>query len=123
QSSRSNSLICMSYRRRTALPPLSESDYETIETAVMESALGQWFLSEHARRNRRAQTDRLLAAIARLEQAVGNRIDELAATCKQNADRSASHQVKDSDVMGHALIGEPASNALAAGLDAGSAGA
>ncbi|HYF55789.1 MAG TPA: hypothetical protein VEA41_16160 [Salinarimonas sp.] len=53
-----------------ALTPISESDYEAIELAVMETARGRWFLSEYARRNRTADTGILLAAIERLEQAV-----------------------------------------------------
>jgi hypothetical protein len=38
-----------------------------IESAVMETARGRWFLAEHARRNRHADTNLLLAAIDRLE--------------------------------------------------------
>ena len=36
--------------------PLGEEDYEAIESAVMETARGRWFLSEFARRNRTADT-------------------------------------------------------------------
>jgi hypothetical protein len=44
-----------------------EGDYQTICTALSESARGRWFLSEYARRNRSADTDVLLAALDRIE--------------------------------------------------------
>jgi chemotaxis regulatin CheY-phosphate phosphatase CheZ len=50
--------------------PLSEADYETIESAVMETSRGRWFLAEFARRNRHADTTMLLEALARIEGAV-----------------------------------------------------
>jgi HAMP domain-containing protein len=42
-------------------------DFEEIEAAVLESERGRWFLAEYARRNRNADTDRLLDAIRRIE--------------------------------------------------------
>lgn len=57
---------------RNASPPrLPETDYATIETAVMETARGRWFLTEYARRNRAADTESVLKAIARLEEMAG----------------------------------------------------
>ena len=50
--------------------PLSQADYDLIEAAVMETGRGRWFLAEHARRNRHADTITLLRAIDRLEAAV-----------------------------------------------------
>lgn len=50
--------------------PLDASDYAAIEAAVMETSRGRWFLAEHARRNRHADTLMLLGAMARLEAAV-----------------------------------------------------
>ncbi|MCC7348150.1 MAG: protein phosphatase CheZ [Variibacter sp.] len=50
--------------------PLSAADYEVIESAVMETARGRWFLAEYARRNRHADTEMLLTAMDRLENAV-----------------------------------------------------
>jgi chemotaxis protein CheZ len=50
--------------------PLSETDYEAIEAAVVETNRGRWFLAEYARRNRHADTKMLLSAIDRLEAAV-----------------------------------------------------
>jgi hypothetical protein len=42
-------------------------DFAAIEAAVMETALGRWFLAEHARRHRAADTERVLAALAALD--------------------------------------------------------
>jgi hypothetical protein len=50
-----------------SMPLLSDSDYDAIEAAVMETARGRWFLAEFARRNRHADTRMLLDALARLE--------------------------------------------------------
>lgn len=53
-------------------PPegISESDYETIEDAVMETARGRWFLKEYARRMRASETASLHAALERIERIV-----------------------------------------------------
>jgi hypothetical protein len=50
-------------------PPkgLSVEDFETIESAVAETARGRWFLAEFARRTRGRETDKMLAALERLE--------------------------------------------------------
>lgn len=47
---------------------MSEIDieYEAIEEAIMQNPRGRWFLTEYARRNRAADTNRLLEAIDRL---------------------------------------------------------
>ncbi len=47
--------------------PLLEADYEAIEAAVMETDKGRWFLAEFARRNRVADTEKVLGAIGGLE--------------------------------------------------------
>jgi hypothetical protein len=53
---------------RTQEPPApSEPDYESIESAVMETARGRWFLAEHARRHRLVETEVLRALTERLE--------------------------------------------------------
>ncbi|WP_293863645.1 hypothetical protein [uncultured Alsobacter sp.] len=51
-------------------PPLSAEDYAAIESAVMETSRGRWFLAEYARRNRQADTIVLLEALKRIEGAV-----------------------------------------------------
>jgi hypothetical protein len=57
-----------------SLAPLdpSDPDYEAIQLAVMETERGRWFLSEYARRNRQADTEMLVAALAKIERAVGH---------------------------------------------------
>jgi hypothetical protein len=49
----------------------ADADYDTLCAAVMETARGRWFLQEFARRNRHADTERLLEAIARLRSVAG----------------------------------------------------
>lgn len=46
---------------------VDQHDFEAIETAVMETARGRWFLGEYARRMRAAETAKVLEAITRLE--------------------------------------------------------
>jgi hypothetical protein len=46
---------------------LGDADYDAIQTAVMETARGRWFLAEFAKRNRTADTDKVLGAIEKLE--------------------------------------------------------
>ncbi|WP_336485233.1 hypothetical protein [Methylobacterium nigriterrae] len=53
-----------------SLTAVEPSEYDLIEAAMSESARGRWFLGEYARRNRSADTDILLGAIHRLENAV-----------------------------------------------------
>ncbi|MCC0805826.1 hypothetical protein FPV16_06245 [Methylobacterium sp. W2] len=53
-----------------SLTSVDESEYDRIEAAMSESERGRWFLAEYTRRNRSADTDMLLSAIARLESAV-----------------------------------------------------
>ena len=52
-------------------PPPGEADvgpfYDALLTALSETTRGRAFLTEYARRNRAADTDTLLAALARLE--------------------------------------------------------
>ncbi|KMO29733.1 hypothetical protein VQ02_29220 [Methylobacterium variabile] len=50
--------------------PTPREEYDVIEGAMLETARGRWFLGEYARRNRNADTDVLLQAIGRLENAV-----------------------------------------------------
>jgi len=47
--------------------PSTEAAYQTVFAALSESARGRAFLAEYARRNRNADTEVLLAALARLE--------------------------------------------------------
>src|SRR5262245_5242754 len=48
----------------------SDLDFEAIESAVMETARGRSFLAEYARRQRRAETETILAALDALGRAI-----------------------------------------------------
>lgn len=54
---------------------LSEADFEAIAAAVNETERGRWFLAEYARRNRHADTERVLEAVTRLERSLAVRPD------------------------------------------------
>lgn len=54
-----------------SLTPLSNTDYEAIASAVMETSRGRWFMAEYAKRNRQADTAQILNAIAKLQSTVG----------------------------------------------------
>jgi chemotaxis protein CheZ len=53
--------------------PMTDADYETIMSAVLETARGRWFLAEHMRRNRQADTKLVLTAIEQLERSLRER--------------------------------------------------
>lgn len=53
--------------------PFTDADYEMIAAAVLETARGRWFLTEHARRNRHADTRLVLEAIEKLERTIAHR--------------------------------------------------
>ncbi len=50
----------------------TEVEYEAVEQAIMQNPRGRWFLGEYARRNRGADTGRVLEAIDRLYAAALN---------------------------------------------------
>ncbi len=52
---------------QTQVTPLAIEDYEAIESAVMETSRGRWFLAEYARRNRNTDTDAVLGVLDRIE--------------------------------------------------------
>jgi chemotaxis regulatin CheY-phosphate phosphatase CheZ len=56
---------------KTTPAPVAPDGYDAIEGAVMETARGRWFLAEYARRHRAADTITVLAAMDRLEKALG----------------------------------------------------
>lgn len=45
----------------------AETEYRSIESALLESALGRWFLAEHSRRARRLDSTRLDEALGKLQ--------------------------------------------------------
>ncbi|MGE0241245.1 MAG: hypothetical protein AB7F09_26020 [Parvibaculaceae bacterium] len=70
--------------------------YDALESAVMESARGRWFLAEYARRNRAADTMMLLDALKKLENVAATvpkpppEIEELASAIKSARSEIAS---------------------------------
>ena len=48
-----------------------EAEYDAVYAAVTATERGRWFLSEYANRNRAANTDQVVAALARIEAAIG----------------------------------------------------
>jgi hypothetical protein len=48
----------------------NDTEYDAIYAAVTATERGRWFLTEYANRNRNADTDRVVAAIARVESAI-----------------------------------------------------
>jgi hypothetical protein len=62
----------MSTMTASSMPALpvgadAETEYRSIEHALLESALGRWFLAEHGRRARRVDSVRLDDALAKLQ--------------------------------------------------------
>ena len=51
----------------------TDSDYDAILRAVEETARGRWFLAEHAKHTRQADTRQVLTAIERLERVVAEK--------------------------------------------------
>lgn len=51
--------------------PPQEAEYHAVYAAVTATERGRWFLTEFAKRNRHAETRSLVAALARIEAAVG----------------------------------------------------
>lgn len=51
--------------------PPQEMEYDAVYAAVTATERGRWFLTEFARRNRHADTGTLVAALSRIEAAVG----------------------------------------------------
>jgi hypothetical protein len=54
-----------------AAGPPNEAEYNAVYAAVTATERGRWFLAEYANRNRSADTGLVMAAIARIEAAVG----------------------------------------------------
>ena len=54
---------------QAATPP-NEAEYNAVYAAVTATERGRWFLAEFANRNRKADTDLILAAIARIDEAI-----------------------------------------------------
>lgn len=57
-------------RSHIAVEAPIDVDYEAVYAAVTATERGRWFLAEYAKRNRDADTNRVLAAITRMESAI-----------------------------------------------------
>lgn len=62
---------------RAALP--TDTDYDAICDAFMETSRGRWFLREYAKRNRNADTQMVLEAVTRIEESIARQKLETAA--------------------------------------------
>jgi hypothetical protein len=65
--------------------PLSETDFDAIREAFMETSRGRWFLAEYAKRNRSADTAMVLDAVARIEQTIATQQQAASADTLPNA--------------------------------------
>src|SRR5579862_5816783 len=55
--------------------PVSDDDYDAIESAIMETTRGRWFLFEYARRHRHADTLMVMSAINSLHDSLQTRLE------------------------------------------------
>lgn len=55
--------------------PVSDDDYDAIESAIMETARGRWFLFEYARRHRQADTLMVMSAINTLHDSLQTKLE------------------------------------------------
>ncbi len=77
---------------------LEDSDFDTIEDAVLETARGRWFLREFARRARAADTSRLMQSISRIEDMLRSRDLSQPLTQNQHARELEERQVRFADI-------------------------
>ncbi len=63
----------------TAMPAFKAPDgfFERVEHAVLETPRGRWFLAEHARRHRAADTTSVLGAIERMQERIAKDLSAL----------------------------------------------
>lgn len=90
-----------------------EAEYGAVYAAVTATERGRWFLSEFANRNRHADTDSLVAALARIEAVVGNEAAADGAGRSRNA--AAAEKIQ---AIAAALRERAADPALCDALDA-----
>jgi hypothetical protein len=94
--------------------PLSETDFDAIREAFMETSRGRWFLAEYAKRNRSADTAMVLDAVARIEQTIETQQQAAPADTLPNAlaairrslveARTATMAAFDKRIMNDALV-------------------
>src|SRR5262245_55568069 len=88
-------------RTDDGLAPVNETDCEAIQAAVMETSRGRWFLAEYARRQRRADTDVLLAAIDALARSM--QAPPATATCNATGRFIPSFRVKQPNLATYSM--------------------
>jgi hypothetical protein len=84
---------------------VTNSDYDAIESALMESSRGRWFLSEYARRIRHTDTDLLLSAIYNSAAYLANQkggppASQLSQVVSNVADVCCNNKLDDTDQHG-----------------------
>jgi hypothetical protein len=90
-----------------------DAEYEAIDAEIAATERGRWFLSEHVKRNRAVDTDRLVGSLARAEAALRGRA--VAATPGASADDLAQLAVAIGQVEAVIAAGAaPAASGLAA---------
>jgi hypothetical protein len=72
--------------------PVSDDDYDAIESAIMETARGRWFLFEYARRHRQADTLMVMSAINSLHDSLQTKLEGTVQTAVA-AQRRGPYQV------------------------------
>jgi len=104
-------------RSQSAAPSSVDADYDAIHATIVATGRGRWFLDEYANRYRGADTERVLAAVARIEQALSAGAAAEPADTVQAAIMAiaAAIQQTRSDVIGR--HGDPAASAEAAIAD------
>src|ERR1700761_3213315 len=76
-----------------AAGPPREAEYRAVYAAVTATERGRWFLTEFANRNRHADTGSLVAALARIEAAVG--IDARSNDTAAASSPAAAEKIRD----------------------------
>jgi hypothetical protein len=99
-----------------AAGPPQEAEYHAVYAAVTATERGRWFLGEFAKRNRHADTGSLVAALARIEAAVGGAEVQSSETTVTSDQTAAAEKVQDIAFQLRERGGDPA---LCDALDAG----
>lgn len=101
---------------QAAAPP-NEAEYNAVYAAVTATERGRWFLAEFANRNRKADTDLILAAIARIDASIRDGTAPQAAVAREMALATAPAAIaavlptggeRDEDDAVAAIIASPA---------------
>lgn len=118
-------------RQKRAQDP--EAEYKAIEKALLESARGRWFLSEHSRRARRLDSLTLHDAISKLQETLREppallsqlrtEIEELQSLLRETRAALTAKQTAANAAVARALTGAANGEAVGAATPATDAGA